>query len=79
MNYVIKSQRDGWYFKEFQGTKGAAVFGKIQDARLYSCKADACKDMLLMGQYGQRVIALTRMCGKSIRKRRSSTGSGINK
>ncbi len=79
MNYVIKSQRDGWYFKEFQGSSGAAVFGKVQDAKLYDCKYDALKDMLIMGQYGQRVVALTKLCGKSIKERKSSTGSQINK
>lgn len=79
MNYVIKSQRNGWYFKEFQGTSGAAVFGKIQDAKLYVEKCDALKDMLLMGQYGQRVAALTKVCGKSIKERKSLKDSRINK
>ena len=61
MKYVIKAQRDGWYFKEFQCLSGPPVFGKIQDARLYACKKDALCDMLRMGQYGQRVVALTKM------------------
>ena len=55
MKYVIKAQRDGWYFKEFQGVSGPPVFGKIQEARLYVCKKDALCDMVRMGQYGQRL------------------------
>lgn len=69
MNYVIKCQRDGWYFKEFKGTYGLPVFGKIHVAKLYSCKADALKEMASMGQYGQRIVALTRM------GRKNSTGN----
>lgn len=61
MKYVIKAQRDGWYFKEFQSGSGSPVFGKIHEARLYLCKKDALGDMVRMGQYGQRVVALTKM------------------
>ncbi len=78
MNYVIKSQRDGWYFKEFPGTSCPPVFGKIHEARLYLCKTDALKDMLRMGQYGQRVVALTRMGRKNNNnEKQSSAGPAV--
>ena len=77
MKYVIKAQRDGWYFKEFQGNSGPPVFGKIQDARLYVCKKDALCDMVRMGQYGQRVVALTKMGRRNSNGKKSELSSTI--
>ncbi|HSP83819.1 MAG TPA: hypothetical protein VLN72_08810 [Gillisia sp.] len=72
MKYVIKAQRDGWYFKEFQAVSGPPVFGKIQEAKLYVCKKDALGDMVRMGQYGQRVVALTKMGRSNSNGKKSS-------
>lgn len=77
MKYVIKAQRDGWYFKEFQGISGTPVFGKIQDARLYVCKKDAISDMVRMGQYGQRVVALTKMGRRNNNGKKSGATSSF--
>ncbi|HSJ11630.1 MAG TPA: hypothetical protein VK916_03035 [Gillisia sp.] len=77
MKYVIKAQRDGWYFKEFQGVTGPPVFGKIQDARLYVCKKDALGDMVRMGQYGQRVVALTKMGRSNSNEKKSSATTTV--
>ena len=77
MKYVIKAQRDGWYFKEFEGTSGPPVFAKIQDARLYACKKDAICDMVRMGQYGQRVVALTKMGRRNTNGKKTNATSTI--
>lgn len=77
MKYVIKAQRAGWYFKEFQGVSGPPVFGKIQDARLYVCKKDALGDMVRMGQYGQRVVALTKMGRSNSNEKKTSVTTRV--
>lgn len=61
MKYIIRSHRDGWYFKEFQNARGPAGFGPIQEAKVYSCKKDAQRDLAHMGQYGQRIVAITKI------------------
>lgn len=61
MKYVIRSQRDGWYFKEFQEASGPAGFGPIQEAKVYATKKDAQSDLSRMGHYGQRIVAITKI------------------
>ena len=60
MRYLIKSQRDGWYFTGFKGT-GPADYGKIQDAKIYNDKYAALKDLKRLEPCGQRIIAVTRI------------------
>jgi hypothetical protein len=61
MRYLIKSQRDGWYFSGFEKTTGLGNYGKIQDAKIYDDKYTALKDLKRMEPCGQRIIAVTRM------------------
>ncbi len=61
MRYLIKSQRDGWYFTGFERNSGPALYGKIHDARIYSDKYGALKDLKRMEPFGQRIIAVTRV------------------
>lgn len=61
MKYIIKSQRDGWYFTGFKRPSGLACFGQIQDARIYSDKYTAWEDLKRMEPCGQRIIAVTRV------------------
>lgn len=61
MRYLIKSQRDGWYFKGFDNKSGCPCFGEIKDARIYTDKFNALKDLRSMDQCGQRIISVTRV------------------
>lgn len=61
MRYLIKSQRDGWYFTGFEKNSGPACYGKIQDARIYSDRYSAINDLKKMEPCGQRIIAVTRI------------------
>ncbi len=61
MRYLIKSQRDGWYFKKFSEISNLPCFGKIHEAKIYSDKHGALKDLKKMDQCGQRIIAVTRV------------------
>ncbi len=65
MKYIIKSQKDGCYFRRFLDQSGNVELGRIQEAKIYSCKKDALKDIRKMEQCGQRIIAITRV-GKNI-------------
>lgn len=64
MKYLIKSQRDDCYFKEFNSGSGRSCFGKIQEAKIYDDKYSALRDLKKMEQCGQRIVAATRI-GKS--------------
>lgn len=64
MKYLIKSQRDDFYFTGFNSGSGSECFGKIQNAKIYTSKYDAFQDLKKMNQCGQRIIAVTRV-GKS--------------
>lgn len=61
MKYIIKSQRDGWYFKGFNRNSGPGGFGKIHEAKIYSDKYSALQDLKKMDQCGQRIVAVTRV------------------
>lgn len=61
MRYLIKSQRDGWYFKEFSENANSPCFGKIHEAKIYSDKQRALQDLKKMDPCGQRIIAVTRV------------------
>lgn len=75
MKYLIKSQRDGWYFTHFEKASGEAEFGKIQEAKIYQTKSDALKDLCRMGKYCPRIIAITRMGRSNSEKERSPARS----
>lgn len=61
MRYLIKSQRDGWYFKGFDFHSGCSRFGEIKEAMIYTDKYSAQKDLRNMERYGQRIIPVTRV------------------
>ena len=75
MKYLIKAQRDGWYFKGFEKDSGSSFFGKIQEAKIYNDKFSALKDLKKMEQCGQRIIAVTRI-GK---KKFDIAGNTVNR
>jgi len=64
MKYLIKSQRDGYYFSGFHSGSGQSIYGKIQEAKIYGDKYTALQDLKKLDQCGQRIIAVTRV-GKS--------------
>lgn len=61
MKYLIRLQRDGWYFAGFKGESRSAKIGKIQDAKIYNSKREAMNDLTRMGNYGQRILAITQL------------------
>lgn len=61
MKYLIRLQREGWYFAGFKGPSGKAEIGRIQDAKIYNSKREALNDLSRMGHYGQRVVAITQI------------------
>ncbi|MCM4158673.1 hypothetical protein FHG64_03485 [Antarcticibacterium flavum] len=61
MKYLIRLQREGWYFAGFTGESRSAKIGKIQDARIYNSKREAMNDLTRLGNYGQRIIAITQL------------------
>jgi len=61
MKYLIKSQRDDYYFTGFNSGSVAPCFGKVQDAKIYNSKYEAFQDLKKMEQCGQRIIAVTRV------------------
>ncbi len=61
MKYIIKSQRDGWYFTGFSRTTGPANFGKIKEAKIYCDKNSALEDLKKMEACGQRIVPVTRI------------------
>ncbi|HSI70828.1 MAG TPA: hypothetical protein VK941_11385 [Gillisia sp.] len=61
MKYLIRLQREGWYFAGFNGETRSAKIGKIQDAKIYNSKRDAMNDLTRLGNYGQRIIAITQL------------------
>lgn len=61
MKFLIKLQREGWYFAGFRGPSGIAEIGKIQNAKIYNSRREAMSDLTRMGDYGQRIIAITQI------------------
>lgn len=61
MKYLIRLQRDGWYFAGFKGESRSAKIGKIREARIYNSKREAMNDLTRLGNYGQRIIAITQL------------------
>lgn len=61
MKFLIRLQREGWYFAGFKGPSGKAEIGKIQNAKLYNSRREAMSDLSRMGDYGQRIIAITQI------------------
>ena len=61
MKFLIRLQRDGWYFSGFNGPSGKAEIGKIQNAKVYNSKQEAMADLSRMGNYGQRIVAITQI------------------
>jgi len=76
MKFIIKSQKDGCYFSDFQATSGSAVFGEIQNAKIYFSKAEALNDLHKMGQYGPRVIAITKI-GRNVSGKEKSSKENV--
>jgi len=61
MKYLIKSQRDGYYFSGFNSGSGNSCFGLIPEAKIYEDKYSALQDLKKMDPCGQRIIAVTRI------------------
>lgn len=61
MKYLIKSQRDDYYFTGFISGTLPSCFGRIQNAKIYDDKYSAYQDLKRMEQGGQRIIAVTRV------------------
>lgn len=61
MKYLIRLQREGWYFAGFNGQSRSAKIGKLQDAKIYGSKREAMNDLTRLGNYGQRIIAITQL------------------
>lgn len=45
MKYLIKSQRDGYYFSGFNSGSGNSCFGLIPEAKIYEDKYSALQDL----------------------------------
>ncbi|UJH92186.1 hypothetical protein LZ575_06315 [Antarcticibacterium sp. 1MA-6-2] len=61
MKFLIKLQREGWYFSGFKGSSGKTEIGRIQNAKIYSSRKEAMSEITRMGDCGQRIIAITKI------------------